>query len=55
MLHIQNQSNIPCHSGEKVDLTGFAVFNIGIHLGFSTKRNFIKSEALKSGHAACKI
>ena len=39
MLHTKYQPNIPCHSGVKVDLIGFAVFSI--NLGFSTKRNFI--------------
>ena len=41
MLHTKYQPNIPCHSGEKVDFIGFAIFSIGSHLGFATKRNFI--------------
>ena len=41
MLHTKYQPNVPCHSGEKVDLIGFAIFSIGSHLGLSTKRNFI--------------
>ena len=28
----KNQPFIPSHSGEKVDLIGFAIFNIGGHL-----------------------
>ena len=41
MIHTKYLPNIPCHSGEKVDFTGFAIFSTGSHLGFSTKRNFI--------------
>ena len=41
MLHTIYQPNIPCHSGEKVNFIGFAIFSIGSHLGFSIKRNFI--------------
>ena len=41
MLHTKYQPNIPCHSGEKVDFISFAIFSIGSHLGFSTKRYFI--------------
>ena len=41
MLHTKYQPNIPCQSGEKVDFISFAIFSIGSHLGFSTKRNFI--------------
>ena len=52
MLHTKYQPNIPCHSGEKVEFTGFAIFSFGSHLGFSTKWNFI---ILKSGHTAYEI
>ena len=38
MLHTKYQPNIP---GENVDFISFAIFSIGSHLGFSTKRNFI--------------
>ena len=41
MLLTKYQPNITCHSGEKNVSTGFAIFSIGYHLGFSTKRNFI--------------
>ena len=53
MLHTKYQPNIPCHSGEKVDLIGFAIFSIGSHLGFRDQAEFYHSETLKSGHAAC--
>ena len=41
MLNTKYQPNIPCHSREKVDFIGFAIFSIGSHLGSATKRNFI--------------
>ena len=41
MLQSKYQLNIRCHSGEKVDFIGFAIFSIDSHLGFSTTLNFI--------------
>ena len=35
MRHPKYQPNVPCHSGEKVDLTGFDIFSIGSYLGLS--------------------
>ena len=55
MLHTHYQSNVPCHSGEKVDFIGFAIFSTGSHLGLYDQVEFYHSEDLKSGHAACEI
>ena len=41
MLQTKYQPNVQCHSGEKVDFIGFAIFSIGSHLRFSTKWNSI--------------
>ena len=40
ILHTKFQPNIPSHSGEKVNLNGFAILSIGGHLGFSTRLTF---------------
>ena len=40
ILNRKFQPTIPSHSGEKVDFNGFAIFDIGGHLGFSTRLTF---------------
>ena len=41
MIQAKFQPNVSSHSREKVDFIGFAIFNTGGHLGFSTRLNFL--------------
>ena len=55
MFHTKFQPNILSRSGEDDNFISFAIFNNGGHLEFSTRINFIMSEALESGHATYEI
>ena len=40
MCHTKFQPNIPSHSGENADFTGFAIFSISRYLEFSMRLDF---------------